>query len=165
MNGYSVALIVSLTACLISVSAIASDVTGTREDPIPIGTAFELDNGWQIKVLSVVPNADGIIKQENVYNPPPESENQYFLARIEAKNNGSDVDKFNEYYFNVVGTSSVAYEVSTDAKPPNPLPYTDVFPGGVVTGYICWEIKSSDADSLTMYHKGLKPYVFFSLKP
>lgn len=143
---------------------MASAAPGTREDPIPIGTTFELENGWKIAVLSVIPNANSIIHQENRFNPEPENGDQYFLAMIEAKNNGTDVDKFNEYYFNAVGASAVAYG-SASVVLPNPLPFTDVFPGGVVEGYMCWEIKSTDANSLTMYHNGIKPYVFFSLKP
>jgi hypothetical protein len=153
-----------LLVALLAVSLGGASDIGTRENPIPIGTAFELDNGWNITVMSVIPNANSIIQQENMFNPKPESGNQYFLAMIEAKNNGNDVDKLNSYYFNVVGASAVAYE-GASVVPPNPLPFTDVFPGGVVEGYMCWEIKSKDANSLTMYHSGVKPYVFFSLKP
>lgn len=137
---------------------------GTRENPIPIGTAFELDNGWQITVLDVFPNANSMIKQENMFNSEPKSGNQYFLARIAVKNNGTDVDKANDYYFNAVGDSAVAYERAGVVKP-DPLPETDIFPSGTAVGNICWEIKTTDADNLTMYHTHVKPYVFFSLKP
>jgi hypothetical protein len=153
-----------LLVALLAVSLGGASDIGTRENPIPIGTAFELDNGWNITVMSVIPNANSIIQQENMFNSKPESGNQYFLAMIAAKNNGTDVDKFNSNYFNVVGASSVAYK-ETSVVIPNPLPFTDVFPGGVVEGYMCWEIKSTDANSLTMYHREVKPYVFFSLNP
>jgi hypothetical protein len=151
-------------AVLFIISGCAFAAAGTREDPIPIGTAFELDNGWQITVLSVIANANDIVKQENMFNKDPKNGNQYFLAIIEAKNNGPDVDQFNRFYFNAVGNLSVAYE-DTGAVIPDQLLSTDVFPGGIVKTSVGWEIKSEDAGSLTMYHKGVRPYVFFSLKP
>lgn len=150
--------------CLISTSIAISNDMGTRESPIPIGTTFELNNGWEITVVDVIPYADDMIKEENMFNQEPDSGNQYFLAMIAAKNNGTSVDKIKGYYFNVVGPSAVAYEKASVVTP-DPLPDTDIFPGGTAEGYVCWEVKSSDAGNLTMYHQHVEPYVFFSLKP
>ncbi len=153
-----------LLVALFAASVVGASDVGTRENPIPIGTAFELDNGWQITVMSVIPNANSIIQQENMFNSKPESGNQYFLAMIVAKNNGSEVDQTKDYHFNVVGASAVAYERASVVTP-NPLPETDIFPGGIAEGYICWEVKQTDVNSLTMYHTRVKPFVFFSLNP
>ena len=83
--------------CLISTSIAISDDMGTRESPIPIGTTFELNNGWEITVVDVIPYADDMIKEENMFNQEPDSGSQYFLAMIAAKNNGTSVDKIKGY--------------------------------------------------------------------
>jgi HEAT repeat protein len=40
----------------------------TTKNPIPIGTAIDLGNGWQMKVVNVIPNANEVIQKENTYN-------------------------------------------------------------------------------------------------
>jgi hypothetical protein len=55
--------------------------------------------------------------------------------------------------FELVGKSAVAYDYrSYCGVVPNALPSTtEVFQGGNITGNFCWDIKSSDANSLVMF--------------
>ena len=146
-------------------SAFAVEIGTTRDNPIPIGQAVNLSNGWQIKVLSVIPNANEVIRNQNEYNAPPDNGNQFFIARVEVKNTGSDVNQFNDYSLNVVGATSVAYGHGKSEVIPDEIPYTDVFPGGTIVGNAFWEVKSSDISTLVLYDKDSKPYIFFSLSP
>jgi hypothetical protein len=155
--------ILSAVVVLLSLAGSAFAEIGTMDNPIPIGQAVNLSIGWQLKVLSVVPNADNIIRNENSVNSPPKDGYQFFLARLEIKNIGSDVSQFNDFDLNAVGASLIAYGHEIGGTIPDPIPTNDVFPGGVLTGNTLWEIKSSDASSLVMYHKNVKPYIFFSL--
>jgi len=56
-----------------------------------------------------------------------------------------------------VGPSSVGYSTFENSPGviPNPLPDSEVFTGGVISGNIGWEIKSSDANALVMYDNPL----------
>jgi len=129
-----------------------------------MGEAIDLGNGWQIKVLNVIPNANEIIRNENSFNSPPEDGYQYFLVKIEAKNIGSEADQFCDPCLNLVGISNVGYE-PINLVIPDRTPLTEVFPGGVFTGNTVWEVKQSDVDSLVMYHRYAKNKIFFSLEP
>lgn len=157
----SIFLIIILTLCL----PVFSQTTpiGSRENPIPIGTAANVGN-WQVKVLDVTPYANPQISKENPYNPPPKEGHQYFMIKLEAKNNGSNEDKFFPGNINVVGVSAVAYDKHPWVVVPDSLPNSDVFPGGIISGNTVLEVKPSDIDSLVMYYNLVKPYVFFSLK-
>jgi len=165
--------ILSAVIVLLSLAGSTFAEIGTMDNPIPIGQAVNLSIGWQLKVLSVVPNAnniirnepnaDNIIRNENIVNSPPKDGYQFFLARLEIKNIGSDVAQFNDFDLNAVGASLIAYGHEIGRTIPDPILTNDVFPGGVLRGNTLWEIKSSDASSLVMYHKNVKPYIFFSL--
>jgi len=131
----------------------AQDV-GTRENPVPIGTPVDLGDGWQIAVLSVIPDATNVVLKENQFNAPPEPGNQFFLARIQVKYTGSGSDTFGGgYRLQAVGPSSVGYSTFRNSAGviPDPLPDSELFSGGVIEGNIGWEIKSSDASTLVMY--------------
>jgi len=128
--------------------------TGTRDDPVPIGTTIDLGDAWQIRVLQVYPDATNMVLRENQFNDPPKPGNQFFIARVRAKYTGSGSDTFGgSYRLRAVGPSSVGY--STFENSPgaisDPLPDSEVFSGGVIEGNVGWEIKSSDASSLVMY--------------
>jgi hypothetical protein len=136
---------------------------GTKEDPLPIGTTLDTGDYWEITVLDVLPNADELIANENKYNTQPDVENQFFMARIKVKNIGPIAQKFNDYSLNAVGDSSDVYTHSKSEVIPDPLDMIDLLPGEEQVGNTFWEVKSKDADSLVMYYKYAKPYLFMSL--
>ena len=146
-----------LLAFLISAASCAD--VGTRENPYPMGTTATFTNGWQFKVLDVIPNANEVIAQS-----PLKEGYQYFITKIEVKNNGSVVNRFNDFDLHVVGASSEAYDYLQEKFVKDYFPYTDIFPGSTVSGNISWIVNSSDIDSLVMYYDQKRPYIFFSLK-
>jgi hypothetical protein len=142
---------------LMGCSAYAADV-GTRENPVPIGNSVDLGDGWQIAVVDVIPDATDIVLKENMFNKPPKAGDQFFLAMVAVKYTGSGSSTFNGgYRLRAVGPSAVGYSTfeNNPGVIPDPLPNSDVFSGGVIKGYVGWEIKSSDANALEMYDKPL----------
>ena len=124
----------------------------TRDNPVPIGTAIDTPNGWRIAVLSVTPNANKLIAaQSRYYNNPPDEGHQYFMARLSIVRIGDAVSLLDRD-FDAVGGSNVSYDSGCGYSTPDYLPRVEVFPGGSVTGNVCWEIRSSDVGSLVMYY-------------
>jgi hypothetical protein len=146
--------IILVMLALMASTGCAMAAIGTREDPIPMGTTVDLGDGWQIAMISVIPDATNAVLKENQFNDPPKPGNQFFLARVRAKYTGQGSDTFGgSYRLRAVGPSSVGYSTFENSPGviPDPLPDSEVFSGGVIEGNIGWEIKSSDASSLVMY--------------
>jgi tetratricopeptide (TPR) repeat protein len=134
--------------------SLASAQIGTREDPIPMGTTANLGDGWQISVLCVIPDATNIVLGENSFNKQPKAGDLFFLARVQAKYTGPNSATFSgSYRLRAVGPSSIGYSTFENSPGviPDPIPDSEVFTGGVIQGYVGWEIKSSDANALVMY--------------
>jgi len=66
--------LIIVVSLLLTLSAAASATSGTREDPIPMGAPVELDDGWQVTVLDVLPDATNTVLQENQFNKGPREE-------------------------------------------------------------------------------------------
>jgi hypothetical protein len=154
--------IITLVAILV-VPNIALAATGTREDPIPMGTMKITSDGWQIVVLRVIPNATDMIYQPipgTITCSQPNPGYQYFLARLQVKYIGEGSATFcSSYCLCAVGPSSVGYDwKNVPCMIPDSLPTSEVFTGGVIEGYVGWEIKSTDAAKLEMYDNPLSMF-------
>lgn len=129
---------------------------GSRENPVPIGEyCVNLGDGWEITVLDVIPDATQLVLNENMFNERPKDGHQFVLTKIRACYNGEGSDTFNaDLRMRAVGRSNVAYSTfqnSCGVIPDSFPSFTEVFDGGCIDGYIGWEIKSSDSNSLVMY--------------
>lgn len=146
--------IIYLIFMMVALTYFASAASGTREDPIPIGTTAGLGDGWQLVVLSVNPDATYAINQANQFIVKPQSGNKFVLARIRATYFGKNSSAFAAgYKLMAIGPSSVSYTTfKNDAvRIPNAFPNTATYMSGSIEGNICWQVKSSDANSLQMY--------------
>ncbi|MCY4368856.1 MAG: hypothetical protein OXF41_05400 [bacterium] len=128
----------------------ATDI-GSRDNPISIGEVVSIGD-WDISVLSVTPDAAELVASENQFNAPPAPGYQYVLVLIEAKYKGADSDSLLwSMSMSVVGESAVVVSDQCMAVVPNELDsFTEVFSEGILTGNLCWEISSSDVDSLVL---------------
>ncbi|HZQ34663.1 MAG TPA: hypothetical protein VFD32_01940 [Dehalococcoidia bacterium] len=129
-------------------------VAGTRDNPLPIGTAVDLGDGWQLKVLSVQPNATQAVLARNQFNARPPADHQFFIAQVQATYTGSGSAKFDGgFRLRTVGAGAVSYSTFDDSCGviPNELPDSETFTGGTIAGNLCWDIRSSDAGSLVLY--------------
>lgn len=129
-------------------------VAGTRDNPVPIGTTVDLGDGWQLKVLSVQPNATQAVLARNQFNARPPADHQFLIAQVQATFTGSGSSKFDGgFRLRAVGASAVSYSTFEDSCGviPNELPDSETFTGGTITGNLCWDIRSADAGSLVLY--------------
>jgi hypothetical protein len=164
-KSFCIALLFALS--IIPLTGCVHAEAGTRGNPLPFGSTMDLGNGWQVKILEVYPDATQKIIKENPFNGKPSDGNQYFMATIEASYSGEKEASFpSRSRLHVVGKSSLVSEPPWVGVAPNNLPINqDVFPGGVISGNVYWEIKSSDANSLVLYDDDAEDRVFYSLTP
>jgi hypothetical protein len=150
----------------------ATGAMGTRDNPVPIGTAADLGGGWSLTVVDVIPNGTDQILAENQFNNPPAEGRQFFMVTISATYNGQNSSTFNSAVsLSAVGASNVAYKGFEDrcGVIPNQLSSSEVFGGGAITGNVCWSVRSDDVDSLVMFSDSYVTFnaadrVYFSLQ-
>ena len=127
---------------------------GTRENPVPVGTPIKLGD-WVVTVLSSSPNATEQVMAENMFNEPPGEGRQFFIVRVRIEYQGTSSDTFiYSVSLSAVGQSNVAYTGGFDnycGVTPEEIPSSEVFPGGVIEGNVCWSVKSEDVETLIMY--------------
>lgn len=116
---------------------------------------------WDLKVVSVNPDAEEAILTENSFNDPPVDGNVFYLVTLEATYRGDSSSTFwLDFDLKVVGETSVAYEGFNSYCGFIEDGLTDrgeTFPGGTITGDECWSVSAEDADSLVLIAE-----VFFS---
>lgn len=122
-------------------------------DGVPIGEPAEVGD-WTITVVSVVPDASAEIAAENQFNAPPAPGRQFFMAAIEATYNGSESSTFwVDLSLSTVGASAIAndgFGASCGVMPKDINDAGETFPGGTISGNLCWSIDVGDAASLVM---------------
>jgi hypothetical protein len=150
--------------------AIEGGDPGTRGAPLPLGDTARVGN-WDLTVVSAFPDAGEAVLAENPFNDPPTDGHQFFIAEIAATYRGADTESlFIGLTFDAVGNGGVAYDFSAYCGViPDPVDdFSDVSPGDTVTGNICWQVATDDADSLVLIaYPGFSfgdDRVFFSLE-
>ena len=126
---------------------------GSRENPVPVGQVSSVGDGWTVKVVNVTPDASAQIKAANMFNDPPSAGRQFFMVTVEATNGGTQPESaLVGLRFEGLDDTNVAYTQSENdcGVIPNDFPFSDVFPGGTVTGNVCWEVDSAHTASLLM---------------
>ena len=130
---------------------------GSRDNPVPVGTAVEVEHSetdhWQVTVLGTTADATQIVLDENRFNDSPEVGNQFFIVNVQAKYLGQDSTNFNGFFrLKALGDGGVVYTTFGDSCGviPDDLPNPELFTNGTIEGNECWQIASSDVDSLLM---------------
>jgi len=125
---------------------------GTRDDPLPAGTPVTIGN-WEVTVLSSTLDATEAVLAENSFNDPPDAGDQYSMVRVAVTYRGEgSASPLLDLTFGAVGDSAVTYGFADDCGvTPDGYPsLRDVFPGGTVTGNLCWGIRAADAGTLVL---------------
>ena len=132
----------------------------SRQNPIPFGALVVLEDEdnpqdhWEVSVLSLNDDAWKIIRTENSFNDPPEPGNQFVMVTVRMKYLGPDsVTLLGDYRFRALGNSGVVYSPFRQSCGviPDDLPIQELFTGGQVEGNVCWQVASSDVESLVMF--------------
>jgi hypothetical protein len=137
-------------------------VLGTKTHPVPIGQAFNIADGWRLKVVSVTPDATqavlAVTDQAGDANIAPPPGAQDFLVLVEATYTAGGSGNPYSLLTNLdaEGAHNAVYtngENGCGSLPSPALGYSDsnVFSGQTVSGNICWQIASNDAASLALF--------------
>jgi hypothetical protein len=126
----------------------------TRENPIPLGQTAAISGGWQMRVLSSIPDATAQVLAENQFNDPPAAGRQFFIARVEATYTGPGSSTFSAgFRLSAVGPSGFVHRTFDEdgcGVIPDDFPFNAVFTGGVLTGNVCWSVSATDAAGLVI---------------
>ena len=133
-------------------------VLGSRANPVPLGVVVEILEAdvpyWGFVVSDTKPNANEAVRAANQFNDQPEPGNQFYMAYLEAKYLGPESTRFSRNFsLKTVGQSAVVFTpfgnscgVIDDELPGS----TELFTGGAIKGWECWQIPTADADSLQL---------------
>jgi hypothetical protein len=134
--------------------ALAQEPGSSRDAQLAIGETGEVQS-FEITVVDVVPDAMDMLAADNVTYPPPAEGNQYFLVRIGVTYIGEASNNPNlQLDFKAVGASNLGYTMvgqSCGEFPEHPFYVGDLASGQSAEFNVCWQVASSDADSLVMY--------------
>jgi|GEM_PF-1692408 len=126
---------------------------GTRGNPYPVGETVSVGD-WEIEVTGITADATDDVMEENPYNDPPADGSQFMMVSIDATYAGSASEALEiAASFNVVGNRAVSYtfEDACGLIPDEIDSFAEVFPGGTVSGNMCWSVPSDDVDGIVMY--------------
>lgn len=167
---------VTLAVLICSVVAGAAGGIGTRANPYKMRTLVALpgSKGWKLRVNKVIPNGTSLVMAENQFNDPPKPGRQFFIINVTLIYTGTkSTSPFGDVTLYAVGKSNVAY--GTDLSDycgviPDKLDdFAKVFPGGRITGNICFSVRKPDAARLLLYYEPSfsldDVQVFFKLRP
>jgi hypothetical protein len=131
---------------------------GTRTNPIPVGTPFDV-GPWTITVVGFTENANDIVAGANQFNDPPRDGHQFTIVNLQATFNGGE-DEPTTFAFNVrvgfLGSSSVqvdgsaGFDAYCGVTGLEDQSSQDVFAGGTVNVPICYQMTPEDAASMVV---------------
>ena len=145
-----------ILACIavLAMGACAETEGTTRENPFPVGTRgdiqFSEDDHWAITVLSTQPDATAIVLEEdNQFNQPPADGWQFYIVTVRATYLGTGSAEFGGLNrVRALGDAGRVYLTSCAVL--NYLPNPELFINGTIEGSLCFEVLSSDEDSLLL---------------
>lgn len=147
------------------VSAPADDAAGqgTRENPLPLGTAISTDE-WEVTVNSFTPDATEAVLAENEFNEAPEEGTVYALANVTLTRVAAEAGTAFEVSVAYV-TASGNVVTSTDAMvvAPDELGYDELYEGASITGNVALAIPAGDAGTVRITPGLFADDVFFAI--
>ncbi len=142
----------------------------SRYNPQPMdGTCYGPANGFCFGVLSVDWDAWPEIEAENSFNDPPPADHKFVMVEVFVLNQGSvernsiTADSDSE----VLGEgTNVAIRSTRCGVIPNDLEWADVYPGGSLSGNICFVVPEEDISTLMLlWEPTFGDKLWFALHP
>ena len=134
---------------------------GRIDNPVPLGESVQVDtgipnNGFEVAVREVEPNALLTLMEWNRFNAIPEKGRQYYMMRLRLKYIGEDSSSLLPYVkLRAVGDVGIVYDfdsVFQCGSIPDPLDTGAILGTGEhIEGNICLDIDAGDAQSLRMF--------------
>jgi hypothetical protein len=125
---------------------------GSRQQPLPIGSTITLYDGWQVTVTGTTPDAWSGIHAAVPSTVGPAPDLQYFIVRVQAIYTGTGSGFFNDLRLSVAGPNTTYDQIQNSCGLiPDEVPATLAAPGGVARGNVCFSVRKTDANSLSIY--------------
>jgi hypothetical protein len=141
---------------------------GSPSQPFPLGAPGTLDDGWQLVVTGVTPDAWSGIHSAVPSTNPPASDQRDYMVRVQATFMGQGTGVFSGMRLALVSGIKTTYDQLHNAcgTVPDMVPPNLVTPSGSVRGNLCFTVRASDVDSLTLFdNQSTEPdRVYFALK-
>jgi hypothetical protein len=172
--GLLLAALLSATArpprAVLPATAVPAHLDVAARSVIPIGTATALGNGWILTVLEVIPDAAAEMLVASILNPPPAPGTQFFMVRVSAAFDDATpclCDAFrapSPFTLRALGPRGQVYasfrqETSCGLATPDGLPpvlgYRGAYASPTITGNVCWQVPTVDADQLLLVYEPL----------
>jgi len=141
---------------------------GSLQQPYPVGAPGLLVDGWQLIVTGVTPDAYNGIKAAVTSSIAPAADQRDFMLRVQATYTGPGTGVFSGVRLALLSGIQTSYDqihnncgVIPDSLPPNV-----VTSGTTVRGNVCFTVRASDIDTLTLVDNQTSSadQVFFALK-
>ena len=129
------------------VAGAPAGATGDRANPVAAGAIADVGSGWRLQILSINPDAAGVIIGENSFNEPPPAGSTFTLITVALGYFGLEDPKSSfETTISAVGAANVELGFECGVIP-QPL---DVFggdiSGGVIVGNLCFVTTPEDVE-------------------
>ena len=148
-----------------STTTSTGDDVGTRQNPIPVGEAAQVDD-YMVTVLGYEGDGTQAVLDENEFNEPPPAGEVFSLIRLQFEYVGDESgDPWADLFWSGIGDSNVASDTGDcSTYPESAFDVGELFPGGVAESNICLTVPEDDVDSLVLILEGfLSGRVFFAL--
>lgn len=132
----------------------AASALGTRDNPLPLGTRIEMGD-WTVAVTEVTLDATEQVLEENRFNDPPVEGRQFVVFTVDATYEGDDSGTaWLDLSWAIVGSAGNTFATGSDdycGVIPGSLDDTgETFPGGSVSGDVCFSVASDQLDGATI---------------
>ena len=134
-----------------------ADSTDSRLSPTPLGETVDIGGGWSLRVNGMISDQTPAVLNENMFNDAPPTGYIFAIVNVTLTNVGDQMDTAFWVSTAVVGESNVEFNKSGCGVIPSPLDtFADVFPGGSVTGNVCFALPSGELEGgLVLYSDGV----------
>jgi hypothetical protein len=141
---------------------------GSLQQPIPLGAPGTLADGWQLVVTGVTPDAWTGIHAEVPSTIAPASDQRDYMVRVQATFLGQGTGVFSGMRLALVSGIQTTYDQlhNSCGTVPDMVPPNLMTSGGSVRGNVCFTVRTSDIDTLTMFDNQSteNDRVYFALK-
>lgn len=131
----------------------ASGPGSSRTQPAPLGEAVETGD-LRITILTADIDAAGRLERLSDFPATPEAGKRIVLARVQVEHIGTKADETIQVYesdYKITGSNNVLYSSFDDGVSCGFIDDSlkgEMFPGGTIEGYVCFQVPSSETDLL-----------------
>ena len=121
----------------------------------PLGASLGFSSGAAVSVVGTIDNANRAVREHDAFTSPPEG-HQFYIVQVKVENTGNEPIRFGLVRsLAIVGESSIGYKQGLECWTyPNEFDTSKtIFPGGEITGNICFTVLTEDVGSFVMYYE------------